>query len=67
MYHVYFGYFRALSSLMNTDQMFYAGQMEILQLCLNVIFDEVDGLSKVLLECMLADGQWHVCLFLAAG
>ena len=52
---------------MNTDQMFYAGQMEILQLCLNVIFDEVDGLSKVLLECMLADGQWHVCLFLAAG
>ena len=34
---------------------------------MNVIFDEVDDLSKVLLECMLADGQWHLCLFLAAG
>ena len=41
--------------------------MEIPHLCLNVIFDEVDDLSKVLLECLLADGRWHLCLFLAAG
>ena len=26
-----------------------------------------DDLSKALLECMLADGRWHLCLFLAAG
>ena len=46
---------------------FNSWQVEVPHLCLNVIFEDVDDLAKVLQECMWADGQWHRCLFLAAG
>ena len=51
----------------NHWQLFNSWQVEVPHLCLNVIFNEVDDLSKVLQENLWTDGQRHRCLFLAAG